>query len=72
MNYSPASTAYMRTIRKLMSKTDKPKENTSTGLLARSMPRVAREATKIENEADDRVLEIVRQIREKRENLRNG
>ena len=72
MNYNPASTAYARTLKKLMDSTNKPKQNTSTGLLSRSMPAVAREATKMENQAEDRVLEIVRQIREKRESLKNG
>lgn len=73
MNYNPAATAYSNTLKKLRSKTQtKPEPKTSTGLLSRSIPNTAKQAAKIEDEADDRVLEIVNQIREQRKKFRNG
>lgn len=73
MNYNPAATAYANTLRKLREKEqNKSVSKPTTGLLARSMPSMVKEAAKIENEADDRVLEIVKQIREQRKKFRNG
>lgn len=73
MNYNPAATAYANTLKKLKAQEqNKPEPKASNGLLARSMPSAVKQANKIENEADDRVLEIVKQIREQRKKFRNG